>query len=132
MTFTVNRSNLLTGAALKATGSNGVLFDGRTGLMCVLGQYLLTLGVSTQYLRNKSHVHEIAAVLPEEAAWLVDARRLDADSELADDIQETNDGNLHQTRRETRLAKLFATQGVNVVFDGRYADATRVAKRAYA
>ncbi len=129
--LTLDRSTLLTGSALRALGDDGVLYHPKSGLACALGQYLLSLGVSTARLAGK-HSPASVALLPEEArCWLV--RRSPTnhreESTVATAITEANDGPLHQIRREAKLIKLFAQQGITAQFVGRYADATRRAKR---
>lgn len=104
-----------------------MLYCGITKLSCIVGQYLQTLGVSQTVLRNHASVGSVGRAVPPEAGWLLNGRN---DSLLAGNITDTNDGTLHQIRREAKLKKLFAQGGVNLTFTGRYRDATMQAKRA--
>lgn len=129
--FVVNRSTLLTGSALRAVekaGGQAEFFHEKTRLWCIVGQYLYTLGVSAAHLKHKWSVEQLSCALPIEAAWLQsDSTNLASTAAVA--VADANDGRLHQTRRETKLRKLFAQQGITVNFIGRYDDATRAAKR---
>lgn len=123
-TCDINRSTLLTGAASRALGEDsGTLFHPETGLSCVMGLYLAASGVPKSYLKNKASVDkDILAQVSHDAYWVTDSGHVG-------DIIDVNDGNLHQIRREAKLEKLFAEKNVAIRFTGRYADATRTAKR---
>ena len=45
-TFVADRSTLLTGAALKAVGFAGHLYEPKTRLACIIGQYLMAQGMA--------------------------------------------------------------------------------------
>lgn len=135
----VDRGNLLTGTAQKISGSE-TLRDPKTGLMCILGQYgqqcLRLLDTQLNYKSTLSEVgYEDGVEIP---SWL--SRKLEAtdtrsgvNGDVEDALITTNDGKLHPTRREARTKKLFKKYGdVEVTFTGRYADATKTARRAYA
>lgn len=130
--FTVDRSTLLTGAALRAFQSAGYdpcLYDPMTGLSCILGQYLQSVGLPSVKMAGKYDVTHLDCGVPPEANWLLASPK--AQSSVAYALNETNDNwKLHQIRREAKLTKLFASQNITVRFSGKYADATRRAKIA--
>ena len=69
--FVIDRSYLLTGTALKviqAAGFDPVLYDKGTGLSCLLGQYLLSMGVSPEHLAGQTQVSNLSCALPSDAS----------------------------------------------------------------
>lgn len=132
--FVVDRSTLLTGAALRycqKQGHDPLLFDAFSGLSCILGQYLQALGVSRKHLAGKHDLTNLLCALPPEANWLM--RTPKEQTSVAYEINEANDSpTLHQIRREQKLRKLFASQNIALEFVGMYADATKRAKIAFA
>lgn len=135
----VDRGTLLTGTAQKIAGSE-TLRDPKTGLMCILGQYgqqcLRLLDSQLNYRTSLSEVGTVYGV--DVPAWLTrklqpgDVRKgIISNGDAEDALVAANDGKLHQTRREARITKLFKNYGdVEVTFTGRYADATKIARRA--
>lgn len=136
MEFVCDRSTLLTGAALKAFSpyGSGVLYDPKSECACVLGQYLMAVGASKDHLKGKGDPSDVRP-LPVEAGWLVEqvpGRESKQNTDVANDIVAANDNwDMHQIRREAKLKKLFAKEGITLSFVGRYADATSKVKRAY-
>lgn len=129
--FVLNRSTWLTGAALralKAQGYDPALYEPTTKLSCVVGLYLQSMGVKPEALAGRTYASSLTCALPNDAQWLLTAPR--QDSHTAYQLTDTNDSNLHQTRKEAKIAKLFSNHRINVRFTGRYADATKQAKQA--
>lgn len=124
--LTIDRSTWLTGAALKATGGEGVLVDRRSGLSCVLGLYLQAVGVPKQQLTGVPRVENLSSI-PHEAAWLLAGRNIP--SVAAQELVDANDGPLHQTRREAKISRIFGSKNIAVTYTGYYRDATGLAKR---
>lgn len=128
--ITIDRSVWMTGQALTHARYSGKLLDARSGLADVIGQYLLEIGVASRHLENQSMVGGLTCELPQEAQWLLSAPGIE--SAAAEAIQATNDGALHQIRKEAKLQRLFNAQGITVQFVGNYRSASTRARQAFA
>ena len=126
----IDRGEWLTGTAswiLDATK----LREPQTGLMCCLGFYgQQHCDLTPDQMNDKTMLGTLKAAPSWMYATCTD-RGIGRDEKVESALASVNDSDLHPTRKESRIKKLFKKYGdVEVVFKGRYADATKKARRA--
>lgn len=136
MTLTINRSEWLTGDALREMQGDSCLLHERTSLKCCLGFYLESIGVTGHALVGKgmpSSLELEGGELPEQAAWLMETHAEGTPEagflHVEDVIACANDNaKLTAEQREERVAAYFRRYGdIDVEFVGDYTAALATA-----
>lgn len=133
-TLTIDRGQWLTGKASELFGG-GTLRDPKTRLMCCLGFLCKQDRFFDSQLNNIGMPQNVDSQFYGPEHWLSkeadEADHRHGETRVGGLLADANDGRLHPIRKEARIKKLFKKYGdIDVVFVGKYAEATKKAREA--